>query len=100
MARTFNDISETLEWLSGELASIRGEVLAARVLATFALREAVGNSADPRATLADIHRTTIASLKNVEMDSPGDWDLGDRQITQAVQRCEETFAELSRVLRL
>jgi hypothetical protein len=100
MAINFDDIEDALAYLNSEIASIRGEALAAQLIATYAIVEIVRNSPGPKAYLLWIHDNVKLAIKNVEENTPGDRDILDIQVARAKQRCEEIFADLPRALGL
>ena len=100
MIKKISSPQEILDEMSRIRATLNGEILAARVLAIHAIEILVRNASDPIPNLTRLHQQMLREIKNAHPDDEAGADEMDVISTErALQRIDESFSELRRLLQ-
>ena len=91
----YNSVEEAFDFIAGELASIRGEAMAARALASIALDWLVSLSPDKAASINNIGEQIDQMLNSLKFVA-GDADMNEKMREIARLRCDDTMANIKR----
>lgn len=95
MPNQFENINDLSEHYDNQFAEVRGEALAGRILAVFALDAAARLTGDPGTYLANVKKAAMVSIDGLKFDTPGDKGLGDVQKETARKRCGDLIDQIA-----
>jgi hypothetical protein len=94
--KEYANLNELLADLTPQLAEMRGESLAARLLATAGLDWLLSRTPVPDHSLANISKMLDGAFDHLR-ERGGDESLNQRMIEVAQARCDEILSEIKRI---